>query len=118
MEHPRADRKPWQTPLYDKLSDAAGGQRRVFSYCFPVWDRKFSRQYPLLPAFPPYFPKQWDAGRPGDGNNQQGAGGPGSNGGPAEGPGDNNSSVTGPGPQTPSAAPAGNTGAQQQGSGQ
>jgi hypothetical protein len=124
MEHPQANRKPWQTSLYDRLSDAAGGPRRIFTYCFPVWNRKFARQYPLLPAFPPYFPKQWNAVKPGDGNDQQGtdgpanSGGPDSNGGPAQGPGASNSSVIGPGPQTPAAAPAGHTGAQQQGSGQ
>lgn len=124
MENPQADRKPWQTPLYDRLSNAAGGQRRVFGYCFPVWNREFARQHPPLPSFPPYFPKQWDSVKPGDGNDQHGAGGitssggPGDNGGAAKGPGNNDSSGTGPGSQTPSAAATGDTGAQQQGSGQ
>jgi len=124
MEHPRANLKPWQTSLYDRLSDAAGGPRRVFAYCFPVWNQKDARQYPLLPSFPPFFPKQWNPARPGDGNDQQGpggpanSGGPGSNAGPAKGPGNSNSSSTGPSPQTRPAASAANTGAQQQGSGQ
>ncbi|HEX6452454.1 MAG TPA: hypothetical protein VF060_23710 [Trebonia sp.] len=119
MEHPQAGQKPWQTPQYHKLSDAAGGARRVFSYCFPVWNGKFGRQYSMLPFFPPYFPKQWNSGRPGNGNAQQGAGGPansagsGSNSGPAQGPGSNNPSATGPVPQTASAAPTGNNGGQQ-----
>lgn len=124
MAHPQAGRKPWQTSLYEKLSDAAGGPRRIFGYCFPVWNRKYARQYPLLPSFPPYFPKQWNSFRPGDGNNQPGGGGSANNGkpddndGPAKAPGNNDSGGTGSGPQTPSAAPAGNTDAQQRGSGQ
>jgi hypothetical protein len=119
MEHPQADRKPWETPQYDRLSDAAGGPRRVFDYCFPVWNRKFARQYSLLPSFPPYFPKQWDSGRHGD-DDRQGAGGPANSGGPGinGGPANDNSSGTGPGPRPPSAAPTGDTGAQQQGPGQ
>jgi hypothetical protein len=116
MEHPPAGQKPWQTPQYDRLSHAAGGPRRVFGYCFPVWDRKYARQYPLLPSVPPYFPKQWNSAKPGDTKGQQGDGGPAKsggpvdNGGPANGPGG-----TGTGPQPPSATPAG---AQQQGPGQ
>jgi hypothetical protein len=124
MEHPRADQKPWQTSLYDRLSDAAGGPRRIFGYCFPVWNGKHERQYSMLPFFPPYFPKQWNSGRPGDGNDQQGSGGPadsggpGSNGGPAQGPDNSNPGGTGPVPQTPSALRTGNDGGQQQAPGQ
>jgi hypothetical protein len=116
MEHPPAGRKPWQTPAYDRLSVAAGGPQRVFGYCFPVWNRKYARQYPLLPSVPPYFPKQWNSAKPGDTKDQQGDGGPaksdgpGDNGGPANGPGG-----AGTGPQPPSATPSG---AQQQGPGQ
>ena len=90
MEHPHS-RTWWRTPLYDKLSDAAGGPQRVFTYCAPVWQRRFASQYPKLPAYPPYFPRQWNFGKPADGQGQ------------GQQSGNDGKNVTGPGEQVPSA---------------
>ena len=94
MEHPRG-RTWWRTPLYDKLSDAAGGQHRVFTYCAPVWQRQFAPQYPRLPAYPPSFPRQWNFGKPADGRGKGQ-------------PGNDSKNVTGPGGRVPSVPVNGN----------
>jgi hypothetical protein len=101
MEHPHS-RTWWHTPLYDRLSDAAGGAQQVFTYCGPVWQRKLAPRYPKLPAYPPYFPRQWNFGKPADGQRQ----GPGPE--PGQQPGNDNKNVTGPGGQVPSAPASGN----------
>jgi hypothetical protein len=96
MEHPHS-RTWWRTPLYDRLSDAAGGAQQVFTYCAPVWQRKLAPQYPKLPAYPPYFPRQWNFGKPAGGQ------GPGPAPRPGQQPGHDTKNVTGPGGQVPSA---------------
>lgn len=53
----------WKTPLYDELSQAAGGPRQVYAYCAPVWERQPAHHYPQLPSYPPYFPHQQDFGK-------------------------------------------------------
>jgi hypothetical protein len=109
MEHPHS-RTWWRSPLYDRLSDAAGGAQQVFTYCSSVWQRKLAPRYPKLPAYPPYFPRQWNFGKPADRQGQ----GPGQGPGPAQGPepgqqpGNDNKNVTGPGGQVPSAPASGN----------
>jgi hypothetical protein len=105
MEHPHS-RTWWRTPLYDRLSDAAGGPQRVFTYCAPVWQRKLAPRYPKLHAYPPYFPRQWNFGKPADGQGQGPGPAPGP--GPGQRPGNDNKNITGPGGQVPSAPANGN----------
>ena len=110
MEHSRG-RTWWRTPLYDKLSDAAGGQHRVFTYCAPVWQRQFASKYPRLPAYPPSFPRQWNFGKPADGpgkgqqpgSDSKNAPGPGGQMPGAPGPGGKMPGAPGPGGQVPGA---------------
>lgn len=77
-QHPRPDGgKPWwETSAYDKLVEAAGGQRHVYAYCAPVWNRQPAHQYPRAPAYPPYFPHQGDSGKVPGQDQQQGSGDP------------------------------------------
>ncbi|HEY1705911.1 MAG TPA: hypothetical protein VGG75_40020 [Trebonia sp.] len=70
-EHPAAGQASWRSTEYARLVSAAGGQRQVYSYCAPVWDRRFPSGYPKLPAYPPYFP------HPGGGETGPGPGGAG-----------------------------------------
>jgi hypothetical protein len=71
-EHPVRGQASWQSTAYARLAAAAGGQRQVYPYCAPVWDKQFSNGYLKLPAYPPYFP------HPGGGNTGTGTGSGGS----------------------------------------
>jgi hypothetical protein len=55
-ERPSSGQASWQSAAYARLAAAAGGQRQVYSYCAPVWDKQFPGGYLDLPAYPPYFP--------------------------------------------------------------
>jgi hypothetical protein len=72
----RPGRMPWETPRYGQLVAAAGGPRKVFAYCYPVWEQRDAPEYGRLPSYPPYFPRQWgDGGAQGNGqDNGQGQG--------------------------------------------